>query len=265
MSDDNNNNGWVKLYHPSGALVTLSVPMDSESNVDYAVAFAAVGRALAAGFLVTAPGLEAGEMKDTVGWVGRGQHQGRSGMADMLFLFSIQDWWVKKFLVVYLNTDDQRLAFEAASGMVLASIPLYEGNGYPERGKQDKFIAAAPRPFGVVFKPNPKYDEAKAKAATQANPYTVAKKVFVRWDGGFESTTPSKPDDGTMPDLVAKWKTWLASDPNLETFNKEMGEVFRGLTKSEKSAVWPWVKDHVSKTLWVYDKETQAWKMGELP
>src|SRR5579872_4382165 len=72
MSDENELNestGWVRLYHPSGALVTLPVPIDTRVVVCYRTAFDAVSSAIASGFTSTAPGLDAGEQKEEVGYV----------------------------------------------------------------------------------------------------------------------------------------------------------------------------------------------------
>jgi hypothetical protein len=69
--------------------------------------------------------------------------------------------------------------------MVLDAIPEYLGNDKPERGKSsktDQFIVPAKKPFGVVMKDNPKYNENdRAAAASRKEIYKVPRRLFVRW------------------------------------------------------------------------------------
>ncbi len=174
MSD--NFTGCVKLYHPRGPQVTLSIPADP------AEAFAHIGRCLDVGWLVIAPGLEEGEMIEHVGYFVRGCHEN----TPFLLLYSTNDGQNSfSFLKVYLNDDDQIAAFEAASKIKLESIPEYLGADKPERGKSaklDAFIVRAKRPFNVVMKKNPKFDEAQRVACAAKNEiYKVPARLFVRW------------------------------------------------------------------------------------
>lgn len=176
--------GWVRAYHPSGFHVTLPVPF-APGPSSYQAAFAAVSAIIEAGFLVREPGLEAGETRDEVGWVVRMTKEGRQGPAQVLHLYKKIDHWTLPFLTVYLNTADDIRAFNDASGLDVTRLPEYIGEGRLERGKSpktDALIVPVRRPMSVVHKPNPKYDPAAAEAAKNSkDPYTVAKKVFVRW------------------------------------------------------------------------------------
>ncbi len=181
MPDDLSNPPWStgKLYHPKGVQVTFPFPADP------ALCLAAVTAALDAGWLVAAPGLEAGEEKVQVGYVVQGTYESDGEETPYVLLYEDNDAMTFSFLKVYLNTDADVKAFEYASRMKLDQIPPYIGRDKPERGasKQiDKFIIKAPKPFGVVFKANPKYDEhAAAAAKAKGEVYSKPKRLFVRW------------------------------------------------------------------------------------
>jgi hypothetical protein len=75
---------------------------------------------------------------------------------------------------MYLNTADDVADFEAATGVKLAQIPLYNGDNAIERGKgKDNFVVNLPAPARLVWKPNPRWEGENDKK----NP----KRVFVRW------------------------------------------------------------------------------------
>jgi len=169
--------GWVKLYHPRGPLVTL--PVTAEPT-DYARMFVAIGAALDAGFLATAPGIEAGEHVETIGHVVQRMKDNQDhSQTSVIDLYPTTEPGKFAILSVYLNNPDQIGAFEAVSGLKLATIPVYVGTNKIERGasrQADQFVVAVPRPFRVVYKDNPKYnpnetDTAKKKPA----------RLFVRW------------------------------------------------------------------------------------
>jgi hypothetical protein len=174
--------GWMTLFTKHGIQVKLPVP---DRPFDYADALANVESALAAGFVVTAPGLEQGESREDVGYVVHGESERDGEVTPYLLLYGCGDNHKFSFLKVYLNRPEDVRAFEFASKMRLDQIPVYIGDNKPERGKNskvDKFIVPPPRPFRVVFKPNPKYDVAEAEAAKQKGDiYKTPARVFVRW------------------------------------------------------------------------------------
>ena len=95
-----------------------------------------------------------------------------------------------RVLGVYLNTPQDVAAFEAAAGLRLADLPLYEGDNSIERGKgpkTDKYVVSLSRPARVVIKPNPRYEGPEDK--------THPKRLFVRWlpAGAPEPAAPSAP------------------------------------------------------------------------
>lgn len=188
--------GWVKLYTNRGAHVTVPVTVERR---DYAAMLANVHAMLDAGFQIEAPGLEEGEEREMVGWVLKGEFERDNETTQFVCLYADSDQLTWSFLKIYLNKPADVEAFEFASKMKLASLPLYVGNDKPQRGaaqKTDKFILRAPKPFGVVFKKNPKHDnteEGKMKPA----------RLFVRWADQKTGDTPTaegKPSSDTPTD-----------------------------------------------------------------
>jgi hypothetical protein len=177
--------GSVRLFHSSGALVTL--PVFAAPEDCYAGMFRSVNAALAAGFTVCAPGMEQGEEKDEIGWVVRTTKNSKTGVADLLFLYSVNEALTWKVLNVYLDTPEQVAAFEAVSGLTVAKLPKFPSEAAPQRvpgSASADFFVKVPKPFGVVYRENPKYNEAAAASAAAAKkPYSQAKKKFVRWFG----------------------------------------------------------------------------------
>lgn len=200
MENTDSTNGWVKLYTPTGALVTL--PVSSTSKIDYAMMLSNVNAALAAGWLVTEPGLEEGEKTEQIGYVVRREKENAKdgSLTPIIDLYPAHDAMKFSVLSIYLNTPKDVEEFENASGIELESIQKYAGSNKIERGKArstDALIKASPRPFGVVWKDNPKYDPTETDA-TKKKP----KRLFVRW----QSTTPatSQPAEPTQPQAQAQ-------------------------------------------------------------
>ncbi len=188
--------GVVKLYHPAGVLVELPIP---GGPFDYQAAFGNVSAALAAGFLVAAPGLEAGEQREEIGYVARkSKDNDRGGTTPVLDLYPANEQAKFAVLSVYLNTPEDVAAFEHASGLKLAALQVYIGDNKIERGKKrelDALVAKAPKPFGVVLIPNPKYDEQAAAAAKAGGKmYTIPKRKFVRWADQKPAGAEQRPD-----------------------------------------------------------------------
>jgi len=222
--------GWVKLYAKSGALVTIPV---TAAPLDYTAMAANVDAMIAAGFAVLAPGLEAGEEKEMVGFLVHGQQDSGREITDFLLLYSVDDSKKFSFLKIYLNTDDDVRLFESVSGMRLDSIPVYVGQDKPERGKNrvvdQQFVKQVPKPFGVVFGDNPKWKQSEADAAKAENKmYTKPKRVFIRW---ADQAAPIKDGDcitekeaanlaeimqkiGTSPVNLGKFVAWLGGRPS---------------------------------------------------
>lgn len=248
MSDSEN--GWVKLYHPAGVQCTL--PLITGASEEFAAEypkelFAACSAYIAAGFLVDAPGLEAGEQIEEVGYIVKGEMENRGETTQFLLLYSTNDQLEFSFLKHYLDKDDDIAAFQKVSGMRLQDIPLYSGQDKPQRGKSkttDRFIVKVPKPFKVILKKNPRYIEEDRKAAiAKGEVYKAPARVFLRWDG----QTPATANEGKKPEFDAaeelkKWDTFLSSDPPLDVVTEWVNDAVKtkGLIAVVKPAIEAW-------------------------
>jgi hypothetical protein len=185
--------GWVTLWTPAGVQVTLPV---TTGPTDYKAMLANVDAAVGAGFLAMPPGVvgaaEQEEMKESIGWVCRRVKENKDRTeTPVIDLYVDAPHLTFHVLSIYLNNADQQSDFERASGMLLASIPVFVGTASPRRGasrQSDEFIRRVDFPFTVVMRPHPKYSEEAAKKADEAKQtYTIPKREFVRWE------LPSRP------------------------------------------------------------------------
>lgn len=276
----------TRLYHRSGAAVSIALEGSLPEEIDKAIQ-----GFLDAGFTVLAPGLEEGEQKEEVGFVVRREkfNQDKS-VTPIVDLYANHDAMKHPILSIYLNTQEDVSAFEVAAGTRLISLPLYEGEGRIERGKNPRMDAKvwrANRPFGVVFTKNPKYDEAEDKATkAKGEVYGVPKRKFVRW---AEAKVPAKePAKGTVPfghqpqhdngkpedgfveirtPSVEFWQSFLKTSPDLEEFNKAFREAFLHLTPAEKKhpdsvTVYNKAKKYAEdpERAWEFDTVTKRWE-----
>ena len=173
---ENNECGWVKLYHPSGAQITIPLYMREPITQDMAVSLAgSVAQLLGAGFSVNAPGLEDGEFVEEIGFVVRRAKTNTDGTeTPVIDLYPAQGHF--RLIGKYLNNEDDIKLFEAACKVDLGKLPLYEGDNAIERGKNpkvDKYVVAV-KPFRVIWKLNPRYEGENDKKNS--------KRLFVRWD-----------------------------------------------------------------------------------
>lgn len=170
--NENDSNGWVKLWTASGAQVTLPVPFaDPVAMLAYAESY------LAAGWLINAPNLEAGEYKETIGFVCRmSVISKRDGVkVDKIALYPNHPAAMWKCGQVYLDTSADVDAFEEATGLSLSALQEYPSDAAPKRdGTGAQFIIPVQRPTVAIFKKNEKYVE-----GSKDQP----KAYFVRWDG----------------------------------------------------------------------------------
>lgn len=251
--------GSVRVFHTSGLLVTLPVP---SGGWDYKGAFAAVGDILAAGFTANAPGLEAGEQKEMIGSVIRSEKSNDDGsLTPVAGLYNTSDAYKHSFIKLYLNQPEQIADLEAASGLKFFNLPLYDGAAMPEKGH--KKITKANRPFGIVWGPNPRYDEKKADDMKARNEvYKVAKKVLIRYEGQQVTPTAEPPKDAPAADDLARlnavndWRDFLSDDPDLKRFNdrlKEMSKLPKGCTERER--VWAMIQAHATLAGWEFSKQ----------
>lgn len=208
MDNPNIQNGWVKLYHPEGPLVTIPISPDTPITAETAVLmFSSVSALLQAGWLVELPGLEDGEHVEAIGHLVR-----RIKVNDDETETPVVDLYPERgnfrILGKYLNTADDVQAFEAAAGVRLLDLPLYEGDNAIERGKNpkvDRFVTHLPQPAKVIWKLNPDYEGPEDKKHP--------KRLFVRWGhtpaGGQPAAEMPAYGDGSPVD-VSKEAEWNA-------------------------------------------------------
>lgn len=168
--------GWVKLFHPSSAQVTIPLRLDKPIlAVEAQALMESVTSLLQAGFSVDAPGLEDGEHAEEIGFVVRRSKANADGSeTPVVDLYPARGNF--RLLARYLNSAADIQAFEAACGVGLNSLPLYEGDNSIERSKNpkmDKYVIALKRPVKMIWKLNPKYEGENDKKNS--------KRVFVRW------------------------------------------------------------------------------------
>lgn len=174
--------GWIKLYHPSGAQVSLPVPLLSRLTTQQALdVLGSVSEYINVGFLVNAPDLENGELIEEVNAVARREAKDETPIIDF---YSSNMKLLKKFMHVYLNTEQDVAAFEEASGLKLAALPVYDGALAIARddNKARKYIVSLPRPIKLVWKLSPKWEEWKAAGGEANEPH---KRMLVRYETGL--------------------------------------------------------------------------------
>jgi hypothetical protein len=181
-------NGTVRLYHPSGAMVTFLIPPAPQDAMQWIADY------LASGFLPREPEVIEGEKVDLIGWVCRRSRISEVDGKEVPILDCYVDHpaMTLKFITVYLNTAKQVQEFETLSGSVLDQIPLWIGDKAPERGKDaktDKFVYRLPHPIGVIHKPNPKYDPDETDVAKKK-----PKRLFVGWQAVADQAPDADPD-----------------------------------------------------------------------
>ncbi len=195
--------GWVKLYHPAGGgvQVTLPVPSYPLSSEQAESMFMNVALLVGAGFMVNPAGLEEGEKRELVTHLVRRRKKEDDGSYTPIF--DVYTGGNFRVLSVYLDVDkvDETAEFVSLFG-AMDRFKVYPSAAPLERGKdaendREYAIPVADRGGYVVYKGNPKYDEAEAeKAAAEKKAYKVAKRVFVRFERGGSTAAPAAPANG---------------------------------------------------------------------
>jgi hypothetical protein len=183
MNEPNALTGWTRLYHSSGAQVTLPIT--------YGVAgimYAQVDAYLSAGFQVNAPGLEEGEQKQEVVSVSRRES---SDGTPIVAFYLAHPKTVKKFLHAYLNKPEDIAAFEAATGLKLDSIPTWPGERDIDKDHKDAgtYIVPLPRPINLVWEVNPKWQTWSAEGGKSTGAIEPHKRILVRYDAASKPVT----------------------------------------------------------------------------
>ena len=172
--NENTNNAWVKLFHPSGAQVTLPLPLDS---AQIEAVMSSLDALLQSGLSVSSPGTEPGESVEQIGHLVRRVKTNSDGTETPLIdLYGVRANY--RLLGLYLNDPEQLAEFEHACGVHINDLPLYEGESPIERGKNpktDKYVFALPQPVQILYRANPRWEGEGDKKNS--------KRLFVRWQG----------------------------------------------------------------------------------
>ena len=211
--------GWVKLFHPSSAQVTIPLSLEKPILVAEAQALmASVTSLLQAGFSVETPGLEDGEHEEEIGFVvRRAKVNSDETETPVVDLYPVNANFRR--VAKYLNEETDVREFEAACALSLQAMPLYEGDNTIERGKNpklDKYVVALKRPVKIVWKFNPRYEGENDKK----NP----KRVFVRWANGAPAS------DGNIVFSPTVWLTLEDAKAVLCPLGSKSHPEFKGMT-----------------------------------
>lgn len=252
-------------YLPNGQRAFFTIPLGNlapAAAYDFVLNFSQT--LLSKGLLLTEPGLEAGELKETAGWVARGTQTNADGETPVIFLYADNQKMHHKLVRCYLNTPDDISAFETASGLRLLDLPLWEAKGEPERGaaKEDKYVIRCPHPFAFVYKKNPRYNPEEKDIKLRKPQH-----LFIRFDIQMPAQSPASVPVAALQAATVKptiTPPSVATDPlpatnsgNPATTFEDIPSVFKQpavnpvlLTWSDeaiatKYPAWPIVKDKV--------------------
>jgi hypothetical protein len=198
------NYALTRLYHPTGAQVSIPLSLAAELTIEQgSMLLRSLDNLLAAGWFVNLPGIEQGENVAEIGFVARrekyNQNDGTTTpIVDLYENKAPERGGAFKLLHRYLNTPDDISEFEAATGIKLASIPLYNGDNAIERGKgKDNLVVTLPRPAKLVWKQNPQWEGDNDKKHP--------KRIFIRWfdarlaAGATANSPAADPVTGEIP------------------------------------------------------------------
>ncbi len=198
-------NGWIKLYHPSGAQVSLPLPVLSRLTTQQALdVLGSVSEYINVGFLVNAPDLEDGELIDEVNAVARREAKDETPIIDF---YSSNMKLLKKFMHVYLNTEQDVAAFEEATGLKLSALPVYDGALAIARddNKARKYIVSLPHSLKLVWKLSPKWEEWKAAGGEGNEPH---KRMLTRYETGLPAVK-GEPAPSPVSTALAVTRSYL--------------------------------------------------------
>ena len=180
-----------KLYHPRGVQVTFSRPPQ-----DDLIAF--IDGLLGKGWLVNAPNGAAGQKVEEIAFAARRQTKKGSPAID---LYIDSDALNFRLFTLYIDNDDMADDFEAATGIKVMSLPLFEGDAALQRDSSNapKYIKPLARKAKIVLEPNPAYDPKETDISKKKPQWK-----FVRWDGiGATRPTPPPANGNGKPEREA--------------------------------------------------------------
>jgi hypothetical protein len=252
---------WIKLYHHRGVEVRIPLHCGLEPLplAHFAALVGSIDNALSAGLLLQAPGLEEGETREMIGSVVHREKENEDGtITPIVDLYVDDDRMEYSILSVYLNHDKDAAAFERASGMKLAGIPVYVGAGKLQRGasrQTDKMILKAPKPFALAWKPNPRHNPEETDS-TKKKP----KRIFSRWPDLAPETAANEPVAAVKPveehPLVVEWIVWLGTEPTLLELNERLPQYKSLPMGPDKQRINGLLTAYARNNGWAFDATT---------
>jgi hypothetical protein len=246
MEDSSNTaqvTGWIKLYHPSGAQVSLPLPLLARLTTQQAMdVLGSVCEYLNVGFLVNAPDLEDGELVEEVNAVARREAKDETPIIDF---YSSNMKLLKKFMHVYLNTEQDVFAFEEATGLKLAALPVYDGALAIARddNKARKYIVNLPRPIKLAWNLSPKWEEWKAAGGEGNEPH---KRMLTRYETGLPAAAKGEPAPTPASTALAVTRSYLDGTHVNGDLNEQAAyDAFRKANSknpTNKAALKTWVQ-----------------------
>ena len=178
--------GWLT----NGAKVYFTIPIALDQiDFAYEIALQFTNTLLSKGFLLTEPGLEAGEEKQEIGWIARRVSKDDTPIID---LYSTNQRMTFPWIKLYLNNAEETVAFESATGLLFNHIPLYEGDSHIERGanpaKDSKYIIPVKRTTVAIKARNPKYNPEEPELSKRKPQY-----LFRRFEDVSQNATFTPP------------------------------------------------------------------------
>lgn len=214
-------------YLPNGLKVFYTFPLDTladmvtlAGHLGNVVALTDV--MIAQGFALQQPGLEAlepGEHRESVNAVLRRKFMEDDGtIVPVIDIYPDNPALGRRCVFYYLNDDKQIAEFEAATGLKLTDLPVFDDAQLnrvekPELAK--KFLRPINGTVSVVFKDNPAYDANAAKKK--------AKHIFVRWESTVAVTPAPTPPQTSQPAIPPAGKPEVeATHSYLTALNNEL-------------------------------------------
>ncbi len=189
MSSNENENGWVKLFHPAGVQCTIPLSLSGAFTAEQAEELlTSVSNLLNAGWLVDMPGLEPGETREPVSYLARRQKiNDDKTKTDVIDVYCGDGKF--KTVHLYMNDAEDFAQFTDAFGIQVGKLPIWEGDQPIERGKKPErdrefLIPVSGSGVDVVWTLNPRYEGENDKKH--------AKRLFVRWERRRPKPAPSE-------------------------------------------------------------------------
>lgn len=215
---------WIPVWSPDGYRASVNLPLGHALTAEEVSALLGSFATLRdAGLLPSEPTLADGEQIQDIGFVSRSF----VAETDVVNFYSTNAAMNFRIVGVFMNTPEDRQAFNRATGLRVEDLPLYDGKGHPEKNDQtNKYLVKLTAPIKIKIKRNPNYVEGDLKKQ---------KHLFVDYAGGspaapvVQPPTPStgEPPASTSGDLL--WDALEGMPPvpfNESTLHKNVAGIF---------------------------------------